>query len=299
MHRGLAAFGDDAELDFAVHHAGVALEHLLKACLVSLNASLIVDARDFDSLLHATGHGQYARTPSAHVRTIGLVEAFKRSKIVLKASLSVDEKRFSALAEARNGVAHMGVYDRSEAERILSTCLQVADVLLDNLGVEPDSYWGEFSAVHDQLITVDADRTRARYEAKLTNALNTFNERFQGLEGPSWEAIRTVVAASVVHELDPVHATCPACRETGWLDGERAVKDDYIYLGNDEYEGGAWVVMTPDVFRCPFCRLELRDVGLKLAGFAREIETGDNPSDFVDTDYIDDYDSDDYHDREP
>jgi hypothetical protein len=53
MLAGLGAFSRDGEPDdFAVHHVGVALEHLLKAYLAFLHPALIVDAKDFDSLLH-------------------------------------------------------------------------------------------------------------------------------------------------------------------------------------------------------------------------------------------------------
>ena len=290
MHRALAAFGDDddAEIDFVVHHVGVALEHLLKAYLVSLSAALVVDARSFDSLLHATGHGARARVPLFQVKTIGLVEAYERCKILMKSSLQVDDKRFYAIANGRNGVAHIGVHDKSEIEAILSTSFQMADVLLRDLNASPESYWGNFVLLHHQLIAENADRARARYEAKLANARATFRQRFLGMDRSTLDAVRTAIAASANDEQVPVHDVCPACGQQGWLDGPRHIEDDFRYLGNDEYDGGAWVVLTPTLFRCPFCRLELHDAELRLAGVEEKVNTDEDPSDYFDVDHLDD-----------
>lgn len=50
MNAALAAFVEGPEsYDFAVHHAGVATEHLLKAYLAGVHPALIVDGRHFDS----------------------------------------------------------------------------------------------------------------------------------------------------------------------------------------------------------------------------------------------------------
>lgn len=45
MRAALEAVGRRESLDFAVHHAGVGLEHLLKAYLCSLHPALVVDTK--------------------------------------------------------------------------------------------------------------------------------------------------------------------------------------------------------------------------------------------------------------
>ncbi|MFJ9523040.1 hypothetical protein ACIRPK_32935 [Kitasatospora sp. NPDC101801] len=73
MAAALAAYSQGPQAyDFAVHHAGIAAEHLLKAYLASLHPALVVEAKDFDSLLHATGMGKYASGHVTRAKTIGL-----------------------------------------------------------------------------------------------------------------------------------------------------------------------------------------------------------------------------------
>lgn len=98
LETGLAAFsrGDDSN-DFAVHHAGVALEHLLKAYLASLHPALVAEMTDWDSLLHATGHGERARVPSTRTKTIGLKAAFDRVKKLIP-TITVSDAEFKPVS---------------------------------------------------------------------------------------------------------------------------------------------------------------------------------------------------------
>src|SRR5438874_28233 len=103
MATGLEAFSSgEGSFDFAVHHHGVALEHLLKAYLASLHPALIVEPKDFDSMLHATGHSDRAKRPSTRSKTIGLFEAFVRVKRLLPDQITVTEQEFEPVLAARN-----------------------------------------------------------------------------------------------------------------------------------------------------------------------------------------------------
>lgn len=88
MEAALAAFsnGSSSE-DLAVHHVGVATEHLLKAFLAGLHPSLIVDGKDFDSLLYAAGHGERLQVRGSRVKTIQLGEAYDRAQKILKSKI--------------------------------------------------------------------------------------------------------------------------------------------------------------------------------------------------------------------
>jgi hypothetical protein len=57
MQAALDALCRDESLDFAVHHAGAGLEHLLKAYLCSVHPALVIDATHWPSLLHVVGRG--------------------------------------------------------------------------------------------------------------------------------------------------------------------------------------------------------------------------------------------------
>jgi hypothetical protein len=76
-----AQSGLRARLDqeWAVHqlHIATALELLAKAKLASLHGSLIA-AKDFDSLLHLSGHPRHAKQPPDRIRTITITDALLR-----------------------------------------------------------------------------------------------------------------------------------------------------------------------------------------------------------------------------
>ncbi|MFF3847927.1 hypothetical protein [Streptomyces sp. NPDC002328] len=93
MTAALVAFSQGPKsYDFAVHHAGIAAEHLLKAYLASLHPALIAEARHFDSLLHTTGHGTHSSIPANQVKTIGLVEAHSRVLQILRKQIPINKQ---------------------------------------------------------------------------------------------------------------------------------------------------------------------------------------------------------------
>src|SRR3954470_2336388 len=113
MHLALGDLGaTDQQADVVVLHAGVAIEHALKAHLCNIHPSLVVDGRDLPSLLHAAGRGDLAKKELPLIKTIGAVDAFLRvSQILDKEKLLVTKEQFRVIADARNGVAHIGVHD--------------------------------------------------------------------------------------------------------------------------------------------------------------------------------------------
>lgn len=131
MTAALAAFSQGPEsYDFAVHHAGIAAEHLLKAYLATLHPALTAGARRFDSLLHSTGHGTHASVPASQAKTIGPVEAPARVHQILRKQIPIDKQALEPVANARNGVAHGGVHDLAEVQTASTACLRLIDPLL-------------------------------------------------------------------------------------------------------------------------------------------------------------------------
>jgi hypothetical protein len=63
---------DPPDLDFAVHHMAVAVEHLSKAYLCSVSDVLLVSSSpSLDDLLILAGHEHKTRRPRSSVKTIG------------------------------------------------------------------------------------------------------------------------------------------------------------------------------------------------------------------------------------
>ncbi|MER6186842.1 hypothetical protein AB0G67_47050 [Streptomyces sp. NPDC021056] len=287
MSAALAAFSQGPEsYDFAVHHAGVAAEHLLKAYLANLHPALIAEGKDFNSLLHATGHGTLASIDLSRAKTIGVVDAHTRVHTLLRKQMPIDVKTFQPVAAARNGVAHLGIHDVAEVQTVFTTCLRVIDPLLTELQIDPRTYWGNYVQLHDMLIAKQVEEARIRMESMLAKARAIFQQRYSHLAPKE----REVVLAAVTQPPQPQslysrehfeEQACPACGSRGWLTG-----DTYV-LSSDE-----GVTYAPHTFACSACDLHLEGSG--LGDLAEEV-----PIDMTLDEYYADWEPDEdlYRDR--
>lgn len=264
MTAALTAFAQGADShDFAVHHAGIAAEHLLKAYLSSLHPALIVEAKDFDSLLHATGHGTHASAPASRAKTIGLVEAHARVHKILRKQIPVDQRALLPVANARNGVAHSGLHDIAEVQTVFTTCLRLIDPLLTELEIDPEVYWGSYVSLHDRLIEEQVKAVRIQLEGKLARARTLFAQRYGHLAAKEREIVlATITRQSPRYMEHDEERPCPACGSKGWLMG-----DTHIDETNEPV-----VVFTPYVFACSACDLDVENEELwELGDFAEEV----------------------------
>jgi hypothetical protein len=276
MNAALAAFAEGTEsYDFAVHHAGVAAEHLLKAYLAQLHPALIVDGRHFDSLLHATGLASHA-APLTKVKTIGLGEAHERAHRLLRGKITIDKKALEPLADARNGVAHSAIHDSTQAEAVFTICLRLIDPVLEELKVEPAAYWGPYLVLHDKLIDEQVKAERVLIESKLVRARAVFQQRFGHLSSKEQEIVLAAITSQsprVTMEQE-FEKPCPACGSQGWVVG------DTSWGEVDEHP--VWVV-TPHIFTCNACDLEVVGEQLShLGDLAEEFEL--DPADYWEPD---------------
>ncbi|MFF4819966.1 hypothetical protein ACFY2K_35940 [Kitasatospora sp. NPDC001309] len=273
MTAALTAFSEGAEsYDFAVHHAGIAAEHLLKAYLTSLHPALIVDARDFDSLLHATGHGAHTSIPASRAKTIGLVEAHARVHKILRNQIPINKQALEPVANARNGVAHSGVHESGEVQTVFTTCLRLIDPLLTELKIDPDTFWGSYRPLHDRLIEERVRATRIRLEGKLARARAVFEQRYGHLEPKEREVVlATITRQYGVLAMDhSLLKPCPACGSDGWLVGSLHLDDRPETV----------VLFTPYIFECSACGLEVEDELSELGDLNDEVVLDDPPEAF-------------------
>ncbi|MGW6769325.1 hypothetical protein ACWGBX_02770 [Streptomyces sp. NPDC055037] len=256
MAAALAAFSHGSEsYDFAVHHAGIAAEHLLKAFLVSLHPSLVVEGKDFDSLLHAAGQGGHASAPITKVKTIGLVEAHSRTYRILRNKIPISQQDLLPLANARNGVAHSGLHEVTDVRTVFTTCLRLLDPLLVELNISPAAYWGPYQDLHDELIRERIQDTTLQLQQKLAQARTTFEHRFGHL-GPQ-ERIAVLAAATrrPARARDCVEKPCPACHSRAWLHGTTMLNEE-----------AKLARFSPGTFWCLACDLQVQGEELQELG---------------------------------
>lgn len=257
MHAALEAFGRGKPLDFAVHHAGVGLEHLLKTYLCSLHPALIVDATHWPSLLHAVGHGDRSGVPASGTKSIGLKLAFEHVQTLLKPKISVAADAFGQVLAARNGVAHVGAHDDKAARDVLGTCIRIATPVLTELGIDAGSYWGDYTSLVEQLADEQANELRVMVEAKLARAKRTFEQRFGALTPEQRTGVVAALGATSTVSSDyDLQIDCPACEGHGWLHGISEVDWD-VATDAVTAESVPTVVFYADWFTCTVCGLEL------------------------------------------
>jgi hypothetical protein len=162
MSRAMSAWCT-SDNDMAVLHAGIGTEHLLKALLAARHPSLLVDGRDFNSLLHAAGQSTYAASPGTKVKTIGALDAFKRAAALI--TMPIKERDLDPLLTARNGVAHLGAHDDAVTHDALAVAVTVADAALADLQEDIPAFWGPWADTRLDLEEMQRDAQIAAEQA--------------------------------------------------------------------------------------------------------------------------------------
>ncbi|MET7305444.1 hypothetical protein [Embleya sp. NPDC005575] len=271
MQKALAAFTQgEEEQDFAVHHAGVALEHLLKSYLASLHPVLVVESKpdNFLSLLHAIGRGT---TPVTTIKTIGLSEAFTRVKHLLTAEIPIDAKLLRPVMEARNGVAHCAIHDHAATATNLALVIKVVDPVLAALRLDTTSdwYWGDYGELRESLIAKRNDALRVRISAKVARAKAVYARRRSEFSRPEqWAEVMAMITDGIGGHI------CPACENPVLHSGEVVhVEMDLVPSeAGDGLTQSAKATFHSKSLKCEICHLELNEEELVHQGLADSVE---------------------------
>jgi hypothetical protein len=167
--------------------AGTALEHLLKACLVSRSPALLVELKptktNYYSLLRLLNIPEGG--PLSRVRTISLRDALLRMRAFVTPTASEDD--LETVVGMRDGTVHAALSDEVET-RLLAVFAQFTNQLLDDLGRDRAEFRDRMRFWGDQLVVVDALLADARnkvthdVEVKLAQARTYFAREYG--EGP-------------------------------------------------------------------------------------------------------------------
>ncbi len=234
-----------------------------------MHPALIVDGRHFDSLLHATGLGSHAG-PLTKVKTIGLVDAYLRVVKLLPRKIPISKEDLEPLADARNGVAHSAIHDSAKSAAVFTACLRLVDPVLEELKVDPNSYWGPYLALHDKLVDEQVRQERVAAEALLVKARSLFKERFGHISPKERDVVLAAITSKPMITMGreaPVE--CPACGSQGWMAGE--VEAIHVHKNGQVTIDTKEVFLSPHGFHCAACDLE---VGTKLLVHFSDLPAG-------------------------
>lgn len=253
-HRAMDDHGRGEYDEFALH-AGVAVERLAKAVLVSKNPIYIAEVRNADMVLYLGGDLELSMDK---VRTVGAKDAIARLRrlTVLKPDAQLD-----MLIELRNGVAHTSS-GGAEAREMISPLARTIETLLDHLDVELETFWDRWT----EAVRVALDEQRSEVErsvqVRIRQARNRFADRFDGLpEGLKERALRTPEPGEGQVLIGPLTAKlgektlfsagsvpCPACESSALLT---------LFPISSSDTGK---VLSPGWFKCRMCGLELKSL---------------------------------------
>ncbi|MDO0937141.1 hypothetical protein QQY66_37520 [Streptomyces sp. DG2A-72] len=212
------------EYDEFALHAGVAVERLAKAALVKKNPLYLVEMRNgnSDMLLYFGGD---LEMDGERVRTVGANEALKRLRRM--GVLPLDPK-LDLLIELRNGTAHTTVGDQAKA--LLPTLAEAVAILLRDVGISFDQFWGRWSSAVYVAIDKHRGEVQRDVEVRIRQARHLFEDRFKGLPPGAKERALTVPQSRLSEWIETVEirtggvpilktsgGDCPACGSRGIL----------------------------------------------------------------------------------
>lgn len=271
-------------------HAATAFEHLAKARLAHIHPSLIADGRDFQSLLHACGNARLVKQPDRGPKSITLSEAIVRVAQI-DTQVRPHTGALKLLADARNGVAHIGQETEGLDRTVVVPFARSCEVLLPALGLTRETFWGDYLQTIDARLSTAVNEAHVRVTDKITRAKSAFEQRFGAHEEGIAGELLTLILEN--YNFDKYHGRlteCPACGtealQTGYDEVEWEV--DVEYEGPDEFSTNGYprVTVVSEGLRCGACGLELDGVDeLRAADVDTEWEVTDaDAADFYDRD---------------
>src|SRR5258708_10222141 len=169
--------------------AGVALEHLAKACLaVRSSALLAADLKGDTSFRNLVALlGISASTVPLRLRTVGLRDALNRMKIFIGSTVPEDD--LQTLIDMRDGAIHAAETHEVE-QRLVAAFVRQADALLADLNRDRAAFWGGYLEEVDTLLADATDRVAHSVSVKLAAARRNFAQKYGWMTEEMLTAIR-------------------------------------------------------------------------------------------------------------
>jgi hypothetical protein len=153
----------------------------------------------------------------ATMRTINATTAVRRAGRFVS-QLQNMEKELGVLCDARNGIAHLA--HAGQDSDLLAPFLKGCELLRDALGVNRDTYWGEFVSVVDEALQASVDEARLRVANALGSARVEFEKRYAHLDADARDGvIHAIEAGYAPDQYEERIVQCPACGSPSLISG--------------------------------------------------------------------------------
>lgn len=234
LDAALTAYGNDEHDVFALH-AGVAIEHLMKARLAAINPMLILDTDRKpkpEVLIWLADASKHDQRPPDPLRTVG----GERAAELLSAAhvgLGAYQDALAKLRQQRNGIGHFGSADLATIVDDLPMILRAAELLATGLTDDPRDVFGRQREFASSQLDEWAEEVGRVLAGRYAVARQRLAEREPPLTGALFAA--TERAITEAHNANPHRtlsdqlAPCPVCHLPARLDGRLWATYEGIY----------------------------------------------------------------------
>lgn len=263
MRSALEAY-DQGESSVFLLHAGIALEHLLKARLANLNPALLSKGGKPQSAIWFADESKHDGVIPTDLRTISLDESLTLVRAI-GVPLNLYEDGITALREHRNGVAHFVGPSDPVAVSVLVPVLQTMILLSTDLDVDAADFFGDFSDfVLTQVDTYRQEEERV-YEGRRAQAWMRFDSQHGGASEEVLVHLRQLAEVRWHRRApDDQLIDCPVCGLPAYANGNLEQVGWDVDYGRDGHPEAAYPSLeyTPYELQCPTCGLRLDTPGL-------------------------------------
>jgi hypothetical protein len=253
-------------------HAGIALEHAIKARLASYNVFLVADAKhewfDYGRRLVFPETPATPTTRGPKVLTVGGTEALTRLKHLDKSLPNVFTSQVERAIERRNEVVHLGLAAEPSEEDLLADTAGFVRAITALLLIPSRTFWAEHEPLAERLVQEDLDAARLRVVLAIAAAKRTV----EALSEENRETLAEAAALAIEEheEFEVVPVPCPVCGSPaqGWGEIEDLGEVDVDWNPDGtNYSWAADFFTVLEYLSCSVC-------GLRLNGAAELAEGG-------------------------
>lgn len=262
-------------------HAGLAIEHALKAKIARENAALLAPAKNYEAAI-ALGRASddMARLPRL-TKTIGAMDALAIA-IVIDPSLKGPTNGVKALFEHRNGEAHMGHSGIECSRAEVADFLRAINALLRT---DQDKFWDHNHQLVKDLLDERLEEAAAAVSLKVAAAKIRFQTRTGHLDPATLEGYLRMLELDRDKHLgdESMPLECPACGSPATLHGSNHLEFD-VEVDRDGTQSAHYrVEFHADSLECGACSLFLSsEEELTLAGIDVVMDNDDvDPADHL------------------
>ena len=142
-------FHNTHEFEFVPIFAITAIEHITKACLISIHPTLLLELKGKDNLKSLLYLNKVNSNMPETFRSVSLTDALERVKPIIGSK--TDEKDLKNLVKLRDGSVHLAEIAKTETNLLVAFISQV-NFSLDYLKIEKDGFWGVQSLVAERVV---------------------------------------------------------------------------------------------------------------------------------------------------